>query len=360
MEILNHRFGLRNKLRNVVYHNYIGSIPKTALSPEAEPEFHAFVDTLARDLAANPEALLTDTYTDVERYRDWEALVAHDSNTFDSRSRVGHKLLDHHMPHFWHVTNSKGVSVASLMSVESLRKAILLNAQMHSTPYKSEIRRTLVLSGGLASVTKYRAGLSKFLVKRYGATRVLDPCIGWGGRMVGTLAAGARYLGSEPNPRTVEGLRGILDDIQRDREVQLYEGPAEQFVRTIPSGYVDMILTSPPYYSLELYGEGDQSVKEGMSWETWVSTWLRPVVLECLRCLTPNGVSCWSVKNIKIGSRHYPLADVVRDIHAEQNFTLLETFTMQGPGRPGVTKPSEEQTFVYQSDAAEGRPRIVL
>jgi hypothetical protein len=263
------------------------------------------------------------------------------------------------MPHFWQVTNAKGVSVASLMSVESLKKAILLNTQMHSTPYKSEIRRTLVLSGGLASVTKYRAGLSKYLVKRYRATRVLDPCIGWGGRMLGTLAAGARYMGSEPDPRTMQGLRDILDEIQKDREAQLYEGPAEQYLQTVPRGYVDMILTSPPYYSLELYGGGDQSVKPGMSWESWVSTWLRPVILECLRCLTPNGVSCWSVKNFKVGSRHYPLADVVRDIHAEQGYALLETFTLQGPGRPGVTKPSEEQTFVFQSASAEGRPRLV-
>ncbi len=359
MDILNQRFGLRNKLKNTMYHNYVGSIPKSALTPEAEPEFHVFVDTLARELAAHPEALLTDTYTDVELYRDWEALVAHESDVFDSRSRVGHKILDHYMPHFWQVTNSKGVSVASLMSVESLKKAILLNTQMHSTPYKSEIRRTLVLSGGLASVTKYRAGLSKYLVKRYRATRVLDPCIGWGGRMLGTLAAGARYMGSEPDPRTMNGLREILEEIQKGREAQLYEGPAEQYLQTVPRGYVDMILTSPPYYSLELYGGGDQSVKPGMSWESWVSTWLRPVILECLRCLTPNGVSCWSVKNIKIGSRHYPLADVVRDIHAEQGYTLLETFTLQGPGRPGVTKPSEEQTFVFQSASAEGRPRIV-
>lgn len=359
MDILNQRFGLRNKLRNDEYHNYVGSIPKAALSPEAEPEFHAFVDTLARELAAHPEALLTDEYTDTHRRRDWDALVASRCETFDSRSRVGHKLLDHHMPHFWEVANSKGMSVASLMSVESLKKAILLNTQMHSTPYKSEIRRTLVLSGGLASVTKYRAGLSKFLVRRYRATQVLDPCIGWGGRMVGTLAAGARYMGSEPDPRTMQGLRGILDDIQKERDAQLFEGPAEQYVRAIPSRYVDMILTSPPYYTLELYGGGDQSVKEGMSWETWVSTWLRPLIVECLRCLTPSGVSCWSVKNIKVGSRHYPLADVVRDIHAEEDFTLLETFTLQGPGRPGVTKPSEEQTFVYQRAVAEGRPQIV-
>lgn len=357
MEVLNRRFGLRGLLRNTAYHRHEGSIPKTELTPEKEPELHAFAERLAVQLAATPDAILRDTYTLDERVADWRSLRRKDATEFDSRSRVGHKLLDHHMPHFWRVTNHKGVSVASLMTVEALRKAILLNVQMHSTPYKSELRRTLVLSGGLSSVTKYRAGLSKFLVKRYGATSVLDPCSGWGGRLLGSLAAGATYTGCEPDPHTFQGLQAILQDIQAT--ASLHGVAAEAYLPTHPSESVDMILTSPPYYTLERYTAGDQSVKESMTWDQWVSEWLRPVILECLRCLRPTGRSCWSVKNITIGSKAYPLADMVRTIHAEQGYTQLESFTMEGPGRPGAAKPSAEkssaekpklsaeETFVY-------------
>lgn len=341
MEILNQRFGLRRLLRNAAYHAHMGSIPKDQLTPELEPEFHRLLDAYAEELALCPEVLLTDEYSEKERRADWSALVTRDLNPFDSRSRVGHKLLDHHMSHFWEVRNAKGVCVADLASDPvAVRKALLLNTQMHSTPYKSEIRRTLVLSGGLASVTKYRAGLAKHLVKRYGATRVLDPCIGWGGRMLGALAAGASYLGCEPDGQTVQGLRAILSDIER--EADIYPEPAEVRLPQIPSASVDMVLTSPPYFTLELYTGGDQSVKEGMTWEDWVRDWLRLVVHEALRCLRPGGMSCWSVKNFK-----YPLADVVRDLHAEKGYSLIESFTLLGPGRPGVTKPSEEQTFCY-------------
>lgn len=346
MEVLNVRFGLRKLMRNAAYHTRDGSIPKSELTLDKEPELHATASRLATELSQHPEFLLVDEYTLDERVRDWNALVAKDAVTFDSRSRIGHKLLDHHMPHFWEVTNSKGVSVRSMMTPEALKKAILLNAQMHSTPYKSEIRRTLVLSGGLASVTKYRAGLSKYLTKRYSAEVVLDPCIGWGGRMIGALAAGANYIGCEPDPNTFRGLQAILKDIAATADIA--NVPAEDRIPKLSSECADMILTSPPYYALEMYTAGDQSVKPAMSWETWVSEWLRPLVRECLRCLRPEGKSCWSVKNFKIGSRAYPLADVIRDIHLECGFNLLESFTLQGPGRPGVTKPSEEQTFIYQ------------
>lgn len=335
------RFGLRNRLKNSLYHNHTKSIPKEELTREKEPEFHEFVERFAAQLVANSQVLLRDEYTLEERVKDWNNLVKSKTTVFDSRSRVGHKLLDHHMPHFWNVTNAKGKSVASMMTFEDIRKALLLNTQMHSTPYVSEIRRTLVLSGGLASVTKYRANISKYVVNRYSAKAVFDPCIGWGGRMIGSLAAGANYTGCEPDPNTFRGLQGILQDIGHTADI--HNVPVETFVNTLADHSVDMILTSPPYYTLELYTAGDQSVKENMSWETWVSTWLRPLVLECLRILKPGGVSCWSVKNFK-----YPLADVVRDIHMEKGFTCVESITIQGPGRPGITKPSEEQTFVYR------------
>ena len=350
MEVLNKRFGLRSRLRNPAYHSHEGSIPKSELTENKEPELHALASRLAVELSADPNTLLSDEYSLDERVRDWNALVDKDVVSFDSRSRIGHKLLDHHMPHFWEVTNAKGISVRSMMTPEALKKAILLNTQMHSTPYKSEIRRTLVLSGCLASVTKYRASLSKYLVKRYEANSVLDPCIGWGGRMIGSIAAGAHYFGYEPDPNTFRGLQGILEDI--DASADIHNCPAESAIPSLPSEFVDMILTSPPYYTLEMYTAGDQSVKPAMSWESWVSTWLRPLILECLRCLRPNGKSCWSVKNFKIGSRVYPLADVIRDIHLEHGYAFVESFTLTGPGRPGVTKPSEEQTFTYQRVAA--------
>jgi hypothetical protein len=349
MDVLNRRFGLRSRLRNALYHAATTPIPKEHLTAEVEPEFHAFVHQLAHELSANPDRLLRDTYTPAERAKDWAALVASTAMRLDSRSRIGHKLLDHHMPHFWSVTNASGKSVARMMTPEALTKALLLNTRMHTTPYVSEIRRTLVLTGGLSNVTKYRAGLAKSLVTRYRARRVFDPCIGWGGRMLGALAAGAEYTGCEPDPATFDGLVGILGDI--GQSASIHKVPVEAFIGSLQTASVDMILTSPPYYSLELYTGGDQSVKEGMTWDEWVTQWLRPLVAECLRVVTPEGTSCWSVKNIRIGGRSYPLADVVRTLHEEHGYTCREAVTLRGPGRPGIVKPSEEQTFIYQRSA---------
>lgn len=345
MDILGVRFGLRNLLHNTRYHNYDGPIPAEDITSDKEPDIRGQISALATFLATNPDELFTDlVYSTDERVTDWNKLVDKDVNVLESRSKIGHKLLDHHMPHFWSVTNQKGNSVRSLCIQQALEKALYHNLKMHTTPYRSEIRHMLVLTGGLGSVTKYRAGMSKYIVSRYGATSVLDPCIGWGGRMIGTLAAGASYTGCEPDPNTFRGLRGILEDC--NQAPAIHNQPAEAVLPTLASGSFDMILTSPPYYTLEIYTAGDQSAK-GQTWEEWVSDWLRPVVLECLRCLNPDGTSCWSVKDFKMG-RVYPLATVVAQIHAEQGWTEHEVITLKGPGRPGAGKGSTEDTFVFR------------
>ena len=117
-----------------------------------------------------------------------------------------------------------------------------------------------------------------------------------------------------------------------------------------------MILTSPPYFNLEVYTSGDQSVAHHTTWSDWVEKWLKPTILGCLACLKPTGTSCWSVKNFK-SDKSYPLADVVKQIHTDAGWRLVKTVTMKGSARMGAkriseegkaTRQSEEETFCFQ------------
>lgn len=360
LTLLNEPFALRKLLTDTQYHTSKCGI-KAPLDRAHEPKLCETLDTLAAALAKDPDALLVDTYTAAERAADWKALVKKEVLKdgailpLDSRSRPGHKILDHAMRHFWDVQTWKGVSVRSLCTQESLRAALESNVKMHSTPYKSEIRRMLVMRGGLGNVTKYRTVTAKAIVSYFKATRVLDPCIGWGGRMLGALAAGASYDGCEPDPKTVAGLRACLQDLPADirAKATLYQEGAETRVPLLDQVY-DLVLTSPPYYNLELYTGGTQSTM-GRTWDSWVKEWLTPVIRACLGRLREGGTSCWSVKNFR-SDRTYPLADVVRQIHEAQGWHLVKTVTLKGSARPGIariqdgkeTRDSEEETFCFQ------------
>ena len=204
--ILNVRFATRRLLRDTQFHASEESIPKEALSPKKEPELRPILRDIAAQIVADPDSILQDSYDPDERRKDWLALVKKETMTdgdiipIDTRVRPGHKILDHYMRHFYDVRNHAGVSVRSRVTQAAVEKALLANVQMHSTPYKSEIRRMLIMTGGLGNVTKYRAITAKAIVQYFGARRVLDPCVGWGGRLLGSLAAGATYSPTADGP----------------------------------------------------------------------------------------------------------------------------------------------------------------
>jgi hypothetical protein len=378
--ILNKKFALRQLLCNQAFHEQMHAIKKVDITPEKEPHIRAQLEIIAQQIAAAPETILIDTYSDKERAADWQALVkkvvlAEEKEektiiAIDTRTRPGHKLLDHHMPHFYNVKNHKGKSVRELCSnKEALEKALLTNVMMHTTPYKSEIRRMLTMTSGCGHVTKYRTVTAKSIVQFFGAKRIVDPCIGWGGRMLGSLAASdaTTYVGCEPDPHTFQGLQNILGDeaalppsVRVKERALILNKPAEVALTEdiTKMEKFDMILTSPPYFNLELYTAGEQSTQNYKTWEEWSEQWLKPLILGYLLCLKEDGVSCWSVKNFK-SDKNYPLADVTKQIHAAAGWTLVKTVAMTGSARPGAgarlddetgkeKKKSEEETFCFR------------
>jgi len=360
MDLINKKFGLRGLLKQATLQTMTVAISEDALRSEREPEIRTQLRLMAVELSKKPEILFSDTSTLTERKASWYSLLNKDvcmEKDLDSRSRPGHVLIDYHMPHFWSVKNWKGISVVDLAKDSTLLyKALWANLKMHSTPYSSEIRRSLCMVGGLSNVTKYRAPLAKAIVQGFGAQSVLDPCAGWGGRMLGALAAGATYTGCEPCVKTVEGLRGILSDLPRDvaQRCTLINAPAEGGLISLMS--YDMILTSPPYYNLEDYSdEPSQSMKKYPTWERWLTEWLDPLIGACLMSLREGGTSCWSVKNFKTDG-DYPLADEVIEAHKRYGWKLVKVVSMTGSGRPGEgrikngqeMRGSKEDTYCFQ------------
>jgi hypothetical protein len=308
--------------------------------------------------------------------------------TISATEVAGMKVLRKHMRHFHAVRNFKGHSVESLWTQPCLEKALRFNRAQHSTPYASEIIRSLSFANGLGKVTMYRPLMAKkvvsYLAAKDGLTevRVLDVCAGWGGRMIGAKSAEGggdkgggdklppqtprkggggglkvHYTGIDPCAKTYEALRAIRDELMLT-DVTLINKPAEVALQQ-PLGTYDIALTSPPYYNLELYSdEPTQSVHSVQTggYQAWLDTFLKPVIQGVIRL----GVkySCWSVKNFKTDKKYDLLDDVIR-IHGEHGWRLLDdtVFTMANSRRPGqkatpsenvaAPKKTEECTYVF-------------
>ena len=346
---------------------------KHALTRLTDAEFEAMLPQLAAELAAH--GVLRESYTDADIQKDWTLLQKKDTTAsvfnISATEVAGMKVLRKHMRHFHAVRNYKGHSVESLWTQPCLEKALRFNRAQHSTPYASEIIRSLSFANGLGKVTMYRPLMAKKVVSylankdKLKEVRVLDVCAGWGGRMIGAMSVGyttlpglkVHYTGIDPCAKTYEALRAIRDELGLTN-VTLIHKPAEVALQQEQElGTYDIALTSPPYYNLELYSdEPSQSVRTATivaGYQAWLDTFLKPVIQGVIRL----GVkySCWSVKNFKTDKKYDLLDDVIK-IHGEHGWRLLDdaVFTMANSRRPGqkaasevTPKKTEECTYVF-------------
>lgn len=298
--------GKKNAVRNIPADVFLAELPNMA-AQLAEVDYHYHHD----------DATLQKAWKKLKEYKNSDNFTA-------SQTRPGLELCEHFFPNFFEIENNKGESFQSYWDAAHLEKVIKWNRSSHSTPYLSELRRGIYFCYGLTKNTMFRPHLAKMIVDRYKAKVVLDPCCGWGGRMLGTVAAGAKYIGFEPNTETYKHLMELAEYLGIMDEVCIYNEGAENIVNHNIT--CDLVLTSPPYYDTEIYCKEDtQSIAHYNSYDEWLNNWLKPVIIAATNCLDENGVSCWNVAPNMIND--------VAKIHNELGYEYYDAFGLHSSAR---------------------------
>jgi len=189
-------------------------------------EFEDKLPTLAQELV---RVDYTYNYSDEVLLNDWNKLCNYssDNQTSSSTVRVGVKLCEHFFPNFFLIESPKGQSFKKLWNPSVLEKVLRWNRKSHSTPYLSELRRGIYFTQGLTKNTMYRPHIAKSIIDKHGVDRVLDPCCGWGGRLLGSVASGKYYIGFEPNIETFKNLNFLVEFLNIENKVTLINDGAE-------------------------------------------------------------------------------------------------------------------------------------
>lgn len=150
---------------------------------------------------------------------------------------------------------------------------------------------------------------------------VLDPCHGWGGRLLGFMLSGAgSYEGIDADAQTVKGVTQMfldLDMLRPGRKVRLACSPFED--AKIEHGPFDFALTSPPYYDTERYGGELSSWKRYKTFDAWVGGFYKPLIEKTAAAIKPGGVFA-----LQIGNQSYPLETQAREIIKGCDFEFIE------------------------------------
>jgi hypothetical protein len=256
-------------------------------------------------------------------------------------------IIRKYMPHICEVEDHKGSNILKLWTRENITKAFKSLDKPNRTVNSnfSEFKRAIKFN----PVTIYSPIMTKSIVKALDCKTVFDPCIGWGGRMIGTTCLGENYhyTGCEPFTKTFNGLEGMVKDLDIGDQVTLYNRGVETVLEELDDQKFDMCLTSPPYFDLEVYShEPTQSIKKYETYEEWIDNFIKPII-EYI-CTHVEKYSCWSVKNIKTKEKYGLLDDVIR-IHSEHGWKLDREYSIKKNTNKNKTTDGDV-TYVFSKE----------
>ena len=128
---------------------------------------------------------------------------------------------------------------------------------------------------------------------------VWDPSMGYGGRLLGAIAAGVNYIGTDPCIPTYDGLVQIQKDYaHKHLNYSLQRIGSETFIPEDES--IDFVFTSPPYFGWEAYGdEPEQSSIKFSTSDMWKEKFLKQTIANAYIGLKPGKYLALNVANTK-------------------------------------------------------------
>ena len=237
------------------------------------------------------------------------------------------------------------------------------------TKYRSMFR----LSGYVA--TQFKPLVAKCVYDNYQAKKVIDISCGWGDRLAGFYCSKAdEYLGCDPNGASYELYKeqckayeeilatplfpvevkfedhGDWFEITGNKRVRIYNRPAEDIDwSTVADEKHDLMFTSPPYFGIEKYAEGqddedNQSWKRYNEYDVWRDTFFYPVMDSMKEVCDKVYIN---IVDPVVKGKRYPIeADINR------RYGISEIVGMKMSRRP-ITRKDTEDKFVVDGKAVD-------
>lgn len=226
--------------------------------------------------------------------KDYQLLINFKADT-NPRKFCGNKILYHYQ--FPHLLNCRRESKNYKTIYEYFKDEKLKEELWNETikrnrrdkvpmPNATDVYECHRLNKG--TICLFKSSTAKYIYKKYGATSILDPTAGWGGRLLGASSLGLKYVGYDTNLKLKDGYEKMIDLLNIKNCEMRWESSQDQDFSDIE---YDMILTSPPYINLELY--------EGMTpfenEKEFYHHWLIPLLGNAYEGLSDGGHMCINI-----------------------------------------------------------------
>lgn len=256
---------------------------------------------------------------------------------------VGLALANFFHPHMIEVQyhDNKRTPKETFDNDDSLKDCINRWLELEKVPNPAGMRRILKTRNNTRSVVNFKPIISKFIYNTYVPEngKVLDPCSGYSGRLIGCIAANKNilYHGIDPDNKTALGNMECAsffnsqynDDIYNNKmykfRFRFDLGCAEDIMTEIKDNNYDIVMTSPPYFSQEKYSNDfSQSYLKFSNYQDWLNKFLFVIINESYRILKEDGKLILNIKNLI----NYPIANDLCN-YCKKNWELEKTYHMR-------------------------------
>ena len=231
----------------------------------------------------------------------------------------------------------------------------LLNKKVyiHEEPVKN-IDRVLSIGGSagcVRRVTNFPLKTAREIIQKYNVNgNYYDFSCGWAVRLLGALGEEINYFGTDPNYLLTEKLYELGNLYKQtnnvDSIIDIRTQGSEHFVSEW-EGKMGLAFSSPPYFDLEDYKHGDQSINYG-NYEAWLEFFVRPTFENIKRYLVKDGFFALNIKNTK----KYQMLDDCIEIAYDLGFKKVNEHILKNGKRvSGAGRGSKAQKiFVDTSE----------
>ena len=187
-------------------------------------------------------------------------------------------------------------------------------------------------SGTAAKVSNFPYNTMLEILEKYNINNnYYDYSCGWGIRLLSSISNNVNYFGTDPNTELVESLKSLSNDFLR-----ITNSESNTDIRCIGSeiyvpswkNRIGLAFSSPPYFDLEHYNIGNQSI-DNSNYEQWINNYWKSTVKNIDSYLISGGYFLLNMKNIK---KHNTLDDMCNVIESK-GFEFIEFLKLKNINR---------------------------
>ncbi len=193
----------------------------------------------------------------------------------------------------------------------------------------------------------------------YKGQSLFTPVLSWGSYLVAFMHSSyKRYVGVDVMPSVCSEVEFLADWYRKDmgikKETQIICQPSETLLNSAfqrnNADSFDVVLVCPPYYDMEIYHEGPQSLELYPVYEQWLDMYWRATVEMCHKITKKGGIFALIGNDYQtLEGQHYPLAEDLNE-RVSRYYSPVSMYYLQNRTSPlrVNAKDRTERLFIYR------------